>query len=628
MKRTRWATAVVTVAAGAGLVWAQGAASPSLVVPRDGNVLLQQDGKPPRKAKVMKTYRQADGTLAHQVRVLDTGEVLTIRDGRPDTKMPPAKQPTTLTRMFGGQTTPAPADGKLVDVRPYPSQQTRSPYGMSGAVAARPATPPAATPAVNSPAKPTPYLAQSTAIVPVAGQQSTQSAVLPASAPPTAPAKVDTTAHPGDPPRAKDRDTDPLLNLKPGEKKAAPPTTAELAASALARRQGKTPAPVAPAPVAPVRMPAAQPTTAAAPMAPTAKLTDKPVQPVAAQSPSVAMRPVTTANVPATAPPATTTTSFKPVNLVPSNPTPMAPVVAKPMAPPAAAPLAPVAAKPTAPVAAAPLAPVAAKPTAPRNIYVPPPPVVVAGKDTSIPPPPAKPEMAQTLRMERAKEAAALAAATKPTPRPMAMVSAPSKSPTQTVAKPMPTIAPPPPPVMKPVELVKEQDVVPGVLPVPPVPQAGYVRIEGPPAVVEAPPTITGKATVRIEGPAFASDESSVASMPSLEAQPLPVADAVPPADPTTAHWLTQLVEALGPSERQQAASALVYGPNRHDPQVLGAVVHTALTDPAATVRAHCVRCLVDVHGSSPAFLAALPKLSQDTDETVRSEAARASQGR
>ena len=57
-------------------------------------VTIQEAGKPPMECVILKTYRTADGQLAHDVRVKATGETMTFFDGNmPDAKAKPGVAP-------------------------------------------------------------------------------------------------------------------------------------------------------------------------------------------------------------------------------------------------------------------------------------------------------------------------------------------------------------------------------------------------------------------------------------------------------------------------------------------------------------------------------------------------------
>jgi HEAT repeat protein len=81
------------------------------------------------------------------------------------------------------------------------------------------------------------------------------------------------------------------------------------------------------------------------------------------------------------------------------------------------------------------------------------------------------------------------------------------------------------------------------------------------------------------------------------------------------------LREALGPSEREQAAQALTNGPKQAYAESVALLMDSAEHDPAATVRAACVRCLVRMNAKTPAAAELVQRLKSDPDPRVRSEA-------
>src|SRR5262245_22691916 len=87
MIRSKWKAALAALVAGSGLALGQGHSSAPM--PSGKLILLQEDGKPDRKCVILKSTANEDGSLTHQVKVLATGEVLTIHDARGARKAPP-----------------------------------------------------------------------------------------------------------------------------------------------------------------------------------------------------------------------------------------------------------------------------------------------------------------------------------------------------------------------------------------------------------------------------------------------------------------------------------------------------------------------------------------------------------
>jgi hypothetical protein len=111
---------------------------------------------------------------------------------------------------------------------------------------------------------------------------------------------------------------------------------------------------------------------------------------------------------------------------------------------------------------------------------------------------------------------------------------------------------------------------------------------------------------------------------PPMAYRPAPAPPPQPAASPTETASVPQLVgilkEALYPSHREQAADRLGSAENRTQREVVDALVLGAKEDPAATVRAACVRALTRMKADGPAVAAALRELSKDGDERVRRE--------
>jgi hypothetical protein len=97
------------------------------------------------------------------------------------------------------------------------------------------------------------------------------------------------------------------------------------------------------------------------------------------------------------------------------------------------------------------------------------------------------------------------------------------------------------------------------------------------------------------------------------------------PLDPAVAQTMATLRESPYPSYREMAAEQLSFCDWRRQPAVLAALVASARSDPAATVRAGCVRVLVRIKAAeTPEVMAMLRDLRNDKDERVRQEVAKA----
>jgi hypothetical protein len=105
---------------------------------------------------------------------------------------------------------------------------------------------------------------------------------------------------------------------------------------------------------------------------------------------------------------------------------------------------------------------------------------------------------------------------------------------------------------------------------------------------------------------------------------PLPSLNtAVPELTATDSHSSQHLAElrgALQPSAREAAAEALAVGPQAADASVRGALLTAVREDPAPTVRASCVRCLVKQGIRDDVLTAAVSSAQQDADSRVRAE--------
>src|SRR5207237_6531015 len=84
------------------------------------------------------------------------------------------------------------------------------------------------------------------------------------------------------------------------------------------------------------------------------------------------------------------------------------------------------------------------------------------------------------------------------------------------------------------------------------------------------------------------------------------------------------LRDSLYPSQRELAAQSLGAADWRTHPEVVQALTMAAKEDPAATVRAGCVRCLANMNANTPPVVALVRGLKNDSDSRVRQEAERA----
>src|SRR5437870_8098385 len=79
MMSARWNATLLATLAWAGLAWGQAAPSPNSPI-RIGSDLLtvREPGRPDQKCRILKTWKQPDGTMAFEVQCLETEEHLTL----------------------------------------------------------------------------------------------------------------------------------------------------------------------------------------------------------------------------------------------------------------------------------------------------------------------------------------------------------------------------------------------------------------------------------------------------------------------------------------------------------------------------------------------------------------------
>src|SRR5262249_6492997 len=79
MVRSHWIRPVVVMLAWTGLARGQ-AVPPALGPGGERIVTIQVGGKPGQRCRVLRTWQQPDGSRAHQVQALDTGEIMTVEE--------------------------------------------------------------------------------------------------------------------------------------------------------------------------------------------------------------------------------------------------------------------------------------------------------------------------------------------------------------------------------------------------------------------------------------------------------------------------------------------------------------------------------------------------------------------
>jgi hypothetical protein len=160
-----------------------------------------------------------------------------------------------------------------------------------------------------------------------------------------------------------------------------------------------------------------------------------------------------------------------------------------------------------------------------------------------------------------------------------------------------------------------------------------------PPQAPKYPPAANAFMNPSVPGPAYAQAEMTgpyqgvqsvvtrlpdpvppPAQVPSVAQEPSRTAAApATTAQPSTAQMVAMLHNAPYPSQREWMAESLTDGPA--DSAVVSALVNAATEDPAATVRATCIRCLAKINPHDDAVIAAVHKLQADPDARVRREA-------
>lgn len=102
MARSRWKMALWTAFAGAGVAWGQQASVPSPASRADSGRILtvQEFGGPRLQCRVLKTWIQLDGSTAYEVKIIATGEKMTIAEANDVTAPPGTAQHGRMVRFF------------------------------------------------------------------------------------------------------------------------------------------------------------------------------------------------------------------------------------------------------------------------------------------------------------------------------------------------------------------------------------------------------------------------------------------------------------------------------------------------------------------------------------------------
>lgn len=93
------------------------------------------------------------------------------------------------------------------------------------------------------------------------------------------------------------------------------------------------------------------------------------------------------------------------------------------------------------------------------------------------------------------------------------------------------------------------------------------------------------------------------------------------PTGQNVEQMMTVLRDSLYPSQREWAAESMASVDWRAHPEVVTALVKASREDPAATVRAGCIRCMAKMNANTPSVIQAVQSLKTDADARVRQEA-------
>jgi hypothetical protein len=143
MVRSLGIAAVVVGLAWTGLAGAQ-SVPPGTAAPRERYMTVREEGKPPQRCKLLKTWHEADGSTAFQVQAVDSGELITIvQSGSAPTESGGHK--TVASRIFhwGPENKPS----AQTPVPPPNATVLGTPMGQTGSSSApAQSAPPAAAP--------------------------------------------------------------------------------------------------------------------------------------------------------------------------------------------------------------------------------------------------------------------------------------------------------------------------------------------------------------------------------------------------------------------------------------------------------------------------------------------------
>src|SRR5690242_14722491 len=154
MVRSLWVRTLGALLVSTGLVWGQQPTSaPATPGPAGEIITIQEAGKPAQKCKVLRTWRTADGTLAHEVKPLDGGEVMTIVEGAlvPGPGGQAEARSTRIYHWGGDGKPPAGTPRPPVQQTQYTAPAEGTPSGPVRYVPVPVSTPAAGTPVMTTP---------------------------------------------------------------------------------------------------------------------------------------------------------------------------------------------------------------------------------------------------------------------------------------------------------------------------------------------------------------------------------------------------------------------------------------------------------------------------------------------
>jgi hypothetical protein len=582
MVRSIWRTTLVTAFACAGLTWAQQPAphnpTTSSAPATEQFVTVREAGKPAQRCKVISSWKTADGAAAYKVKVLDTGEMITIVENNPGATIP--------TSQSGRQ-----AQAKAMRIFHWGKNST-APQGVPVAPSD---TVQNAAPVIRT------QDARTTASSTSTNDSSRRRIIVQTTAGSTVPAE------PSDWRKSWGKLSDP----KPADSRS----TATVRDISLPHADAKRPDPL--------RMPEDYRTrlTDIVPTAKKQEATKADDDKTKAKSTST-----TTSSVPTRQP--VQSASVGSNNTMRPRHSPDDPPYSWRNTPPAPAPL------PRVQTSQVPLGRLSAQPVGNaatsesaanngRSIGVPVVTIPQTRETKKIEPEKPKPTPLPVVRLETRETEKIEPEKPKPTPLPVVrletrMPSAPAPRASVTVAQTPPTMEQTPANAFARIPTREETARSTNAFAATPQPYTnGSMMMQGAyaPQMQYAYPNgysysnPMGQATMAVPPVAQVSYQTPVSPMCAGSL-----------TQPEMQHWLNVMRDSLYPSQREWAAEALSVVDWHCKPKVVEAMVAGAREDPAATVRAACVRCLTKMKASTPEVLSVVTALKSDSDPRVRQE--------